>query len=304
MKISISEICDYLNLLGVSCRYTGNSGFIVEGYCDFAETETNCMTWIKNINSIGFDSLQLSDSVLYLVDYIESKETGCENINVIECENPKEAFFELLKHFFIKSQIIKIENDSIIETHNIGKDVSIGHRCFICEGTVIGNNVSIHHNVIIETSAIIGDDSIIWSGVVIGGDSLNFYKNKMNMDVKVPQLKNVIIGKNVEVGTNSCIDRGCLVDTVIGDNVKIGNLCYIAHNSRIGNNVFVGANSMILGGAVISDNAYIAPGSIIMNHKKVGDSATVGLGSVVMKDVQDKNTVLGIPAKIIKMMSS
>jgi UDP-3-O-[3-hydroxymyristoyl] glucosamine N-acyltransferase len=234
-----------------------------------------------------------------VTNYFDNREYR-KKYNIIQCENPKETFFEILNRFFVIPKKAGIELDSIVETQNIGTDVSIGHHCYICKDAIIGNNVSIKNNVIIECPAEIGDNTIIWSGVVIGTDGYGYYKKDDGINYKVPHFGGVKIGRNVEIGANTCIDRGVLVDTVIGNNVKIDNLCHIAHNVLIEDNVMITAMSALSGSSTVKENAYIAPGTLVLNQKTVGKNAFVGIGSVVIKNVQNSKAVFGVPARVYK----
>lgn len=190
--------------------------------------------------------------------------------------------------------------NSVVETNSIGKNVYIGHNCYIGKDVVIGDNVVIKNNVSIEGKVIIGNNAIIHSGVVIGSDGYGYYQDKEGRNIKVPHFGGVIIGENVEIGANTCIDRGTLDNTVIGNNVKIDNLCHIAHNVVIKDNCSVIALSMLGGSVVLEKDSYIAPGAIIKNQLKIGEKSLVGLGAVVIKDVEKNKVVAGVPAKVIK----
>ncbi len=110
----------------------------------------------------------------------------------------------------------------------------------------------------------------------------------------------MIIGDNVEIGANTCIDRGTLSNTVIGNYVKIDNLCHIAHNVQIGENSTIIALSMIAGSVKIGKNCWIAPCAAIKEKLVVNDGSLVGLGAVVIRDVVSGDVVAGVPARSIK----
>jgi len=116
----------------------------------------------------------------------------------------------------------------------------------------------------------------------------------------VPHYGGVVIGQNVEIGANTCIDRGTLDDTIIGNNVKIDNLCHIGHNCIIKDNSSIVALSMLGGSAIIEENSYIAPGVMIKNQLKIGENSLIGIGAVVIKDVEKNKVVAGVPAKVIR----
>jgi UDP-3-O-[3-hydroxymyristoyl] glucosamine N-acyltransferase len=259
----------------------------------------HCLTWIKNIDTYDFSNLGADLELVLVTNFFDNKE-HLEKYNIIKCNNPKETFFEILNHFFVASKKPEIVLDSIVETQNIGKNVSIGHHCYICKDVIIGDNVIIKNNVIIECPVDIGDNTIIWSGAVIGTDGYGYYKKHDGINYKVPHFGGVKIGKNVEIGANTCIDRGTLADTTIGNNVKIDNLCHIAHNVRIEDNVMIIAMSMLAGSSTIQENAYIAPGALIINQKTIGKDAFVGLGAVVIDNVPSGKAVFGVPARIFR----
>jgi UDP-3-O-[3-hydroxymyristoyl] glucosamine N-acyltransferase len=115
----------------------------------------------------------------------------------------------------------------------------------------------------------------------------------------VPDYGGVSIGNRVEIGANTCVDRGTLNDTILEDDVKIDNLVHIAHNAIIKKRAYIIAGSIIQGSVTICEDAYIAPGAIIMNQKTVGRNSLIGMGAVVNKDVTENIVVTGYPAKEI-----
>ena len=187
----------------------------------------------------------------------------------------------------------------------IGADVFIGAFCCVGEnseigdgtnlraGAKIGDNVRVgkncvfHPNVFVEDNCTIGDNVILHSGVIIGADGFGFVRDGANGYVKFPQIGTVVIEDNVEIGANSCIDRGALGETRIGEGTKIDNLVQIAHNVQIGKRVVIAAQTGISGqhdnrrrlrdrrtsrngrprdrkiGAIIGSQAGILPGKIV-----------------------------------------
>ena len=187
-----------------------------------------------------------------------------------------------------------------METRQIGKNVSIGHHCFIGRDVIIKDNVTIKNNVTIECPALIGEGSFISSGVVIGTDGFGYFKDQDGNYKNVPHLGGVKIGKKVVIGANACINRGTIEDTIIGDNVKIANLCNISHNVKIENNVIIITLSMIGGSAIVEKDSYIAPGSMIKNQAIIGKNAFVGMGAVVLNNVPNDKIVVGVPAEVLR----
>jgi len=135
----------------------------------------------------------------------------------------------------------------------------------------------------------------IGPGARIGFDGFGYEKDEVWEHF--PHRGKVVIGDDVDIGANTCIDRGNLKDTIIGDGTKIDNLTHIAHNVVIGKNCIIVCLVCIAGSARIGDNSWIAPGAIIRNGIKVGKNVTVGMGAIVTKDVRDNVTVIGNPAR-------
>ena len=164
----------------------------------------------------------------------------------------------------------------------------------------IGDNVFIENNVIIDNKVCIGENTIIHSGVVIGKEGFGYFKNDDGISIKVPHFGGVEIGHDVEIGANTCIDRGTLDDTIIGDYVKIDNLCHIAHNVIIGKRTKITAMSLLAGSSELGDECYLAPGVIVKNQVKIGARCIIGMGAMVLKDVEDQKVIVGSPGKVLR----
>jgi UDP-3-O-[3-hydroxymyristoyl] glucosamine N-acyltransferase len=137
-------------------------------------------------------------------------------------------------------------------------------------------------------------------GVVIGSEGFGYERNEKGEIEKFPHIGGVIIGNDVDIGANTCIDRGSLEDTVIGDGTKIDNLVHVGHNAKIGKHVLITALSLIGGSAEIGDYATIWSAAVIKDHVRIGHHAIIGAGAVVIKDVKPYETVVGVPARNIE----
>ena len=165
------------------------------------------------------------------------------------------------------------------------------------EDIEVGEGTILHAGVVLYSGVKIGKNCIINAGTVIGADGFGYEPDENGEQFKIAHLGEVVIGDNVEIGANTCIDRGTLGNTIIEDNVKIDNLCHIAHNVHMKKNSVAIALSMIAGSCVVDEGAWVAPCSALREGRKIGKDALVGLGSVVVKDVEDGQTVMGVPAK-------
>ena len=220
------------------------------------------------------------------------------DVTCLIAENPRLVFLRIVqRHFSLARPNPGIHPSAVVDaTAVIAPDASIGAHCFIGEGSRVGARSILHPGVMIGANVRIGADVIVHGGTVIGADGFGYERNESGELEKFPHIGGVVIDDDVEIGSNTSIDRGSLGDTVIGSGTRIDNQCHISHNVQIGRHVAVIAQSMIGGSCSIGDNAWLAPGALVMNQIKIGKNATVGLGAVVVKDVPDGQTVMGSPA--------
>ncbi len=193
------------------------------------------------------------------------------------------------------------ENISIYPFVYIGKNVEIGENTiiyphvFIGDNCKIGKNCIIYSNVSIYNNSFIGNNVIIHAGTVIGSDGFG-YAQDGEKHFKIPQIGNVIIEDDVEIGANCTIDRGAIEYTKIGKGTKIDNLVQIAHNVEIGENSIIIAQVGISGSTKIGKNVILAGQVGVAGHIKIGDYVKVGAQSGIAKSLKDKEIVSGSPA--------
>lgn len=178
------------------------------------------------------------------------------------------------------------ENVVIAENVEIASNVVILSNTVIGAGVQIGEASYIEANVNIAHDVVIGKRAHIYSGVVIGSDGFGFAQENGKY-LKIAQLGKVIIGDDVEIGANTCIDRGALDDTVIGNGVKIDNQVQIAHNVEIGNDTVICGCSAIAGSVKIGRNCVIAGAVGIINHVEIADGVTVTAMTLVNQSIKE-----------------
>ncbi|MDR1009463.1 MAG: UDP-3-O-(3-hydroxymyristoyl)glucosamine N-acyltransferase [Rickettsiales bacterium] len=177
----------------------------------------------------------------------------------------------------------------------IGANAYIGSGTKIKAGVELGDNCTIRENAVIS-HAILGSNVGIGEGSVIGGAGFGWHTTAAG-HTWVPQLGRVILGDNVDIGINTCIDRGALGDTVIGEGTKIDNLVQIGHNCRIGKNCIFAGMSGIAGSTEIGDWTLAGAQSGISGHLKIGAGSQIGAGAGVIQDLPPKSVVSGYPAQ-------
>ncbi len=294
--VRISEILDFIE----TSIYTGDKNIVVNEVRSFSEIDGhgNVLSWCNDENLERLDELETSAVIVVSENTPNSIR---ESKSCIIVPNPRRSFQEILIKFFAKKRIPKISPSAIIDSGStIGKNAFIGHNVVIEENCTIGENVVILHNTVILDGTIIGNNVAIGSNNTIGGVGFGYEKNVDGDFELIPHLGNIIIGDNVDIGNNTCIDRAVLGNTVLEDNVKIDNLVHIAHGVKIKRNAVVIANAMVAGSVEVGENSWIAPSASIMNKKNVGKNSLVGLGAVVTKPVEENVIVAGNPAKFIR----
>jgi|TARA_B100001094_G_scaffold99180_1_gene95417 UDP-3-O-[3-hydroxymyristoyl] glucosamine N-acyltransferase len=187
----------------------------------------------------------------------------------------------------------------------ISKDVKIGNNVFIGSGvkigagSVIGDDCILYDNVVLYDNITVCTNSIIHSGTVIGSDGFGYHTND-SFHHKIPHIKNVIIGENVEIGASCTIDRGSVQDTVIGNYSKLDNQVHLAHNVKIGEGCLIAGGVFIGGSSIIEDFVTIAGKSDIGPHIKIGSKTVLAARSCVLKSLPGSAMYGGNPARPIK----
>ena len=296
--MQIATILNFLKNNKYKMTFFGNEQVEVRNYCSLNNLQNNSITWIKSKSNIMpqiEESLVNYEGILFVVG---DEKLVNKRQNYIVVDNPKAVFFKILSHFFKIDYKTGISEDSVVETVQIGKNVFIGHHCYIHQEVEIAEGVRIENNVSIDAPCKIGKNTIIHSGVVIGTDGFGYYQED-GLNKKVPHFGGVIIGEDVEIGANTCIDRGTMDDTIISNNVKIDNLCHIGHNVFIAENSMLIAGSVLGGSCCIEKDSYIGMGGIVRNQIIIAENTMVGMGAGVTKTTEKNKVVAGVPAKAL-----
>ncbi len=237
-----------------------------------------------------------------------------ENVIVLLSDNPKSAFIKLNKAMYaicqpkvgisprayLHPKALVGQNCYIGDFATIEEGVVIGDNCRIENGAYIGRSCKIGNNCRIGVNAyvsycIMGNDCYIYSGARIGCDGFGFNTTEGH-HVRIEQLGRVIIGNDVEIGANTCVDRGALDDTIIGDGCRVDNLVQIAHNDKLGRGCIVVSQTGIAGSCTFGDYVVCGGQTGFADHLNVGSGAQIAAQSGVMRDVEPKAVLLGTPA--------
>ena len=183
---------------------------------------------------------------------------------------------------------------AVIEAHAvIAAGAVVGAHCFVGTGARVGASTRLAARVTLGAGCSIGARGIVHSGVVIGADGFGFAPNQGRWE-KIEQLGGVRIGNDVEIGANTCIDRGALDDTVIEDGVKLDNLIQIGHNVHIGAHTAIAGNAGVAGSAHIGAHCTIGGAANILGHLTLAEGVHISAASVVMRSIRKPGLYSGI----------
>ena len=235
---------------------------------------------------------------------------------LIKVKDPYNAFSKLLEYYNqVKLNKSGIEQPSYIsksakygenlylgafaylgENVELGENVKIFPNAFIGDNVKIGNNVIIFPGAKIYSETVIGNNCVVHGGAIVGADGFGFSPDQEGVYSKVPQIGNVIIEDNVDVGAGTTIDRATLGSTIIRKGVKLDNQIQIAHNVEIGENTAIAAQTGIAGSSKIGKNCLIGGQVGIVGHVHIGDRVKIQAQSGIGRNVKDDEMIQGSPA--------
>lgn len=299
---SLKKVCEFLVEQGIKYKIVGESDDSFVSFCPLNKLKEDSITWVRDPKNLDVSLLNTIKGII-LVAPATTEISGAQ-FPIIYVEDPHKIYFQIISEFFCDENPdiheYKIESSAIVETEKVERDVYVGHHTYIGPEVHVGKNVTIHHNVTIQGKVTIGDNTIIESGVSIGVCGYGPYWDDDGNPVLVPHLGDVVIGKHVYIGANTCIARGCLGSTIIEDYVKIDNLVHIAHNVVLKRASMIVANSIICGSAVVEENAWVAPGSVVNEALKVGKNSILGVGTIAIREVPEHKVIVGNPGRILR----
>lgn len=293
----------------------GNADAFVESFGRIEEAHNKQLAFLANPKYEDY-LYKTQASIVIISEKLELRQPV--NCTLIRVPDPYSAFASLLHYYeqlktqqlhgvqepsFISPSAKKGENVFIGAFAYIGELSEIGNNVKIFPGVYIGNNVKIGENTLLHPGVkiyhdcVIGKDVTIHAGSVIGGDGFGFAPQPDGSFKKVPQIGNVIIEDNVEIGSNATIDRATIGSTIIRAGAKLDNLIQIAHNVEIGNNTVIAAQSGVSGSTKIGNGVMIGGQAGVVGHLHIADGSKINAQSGVSKSIKIKNSaVTGSPA--------
>lgn len=309
MKITTGEIATI-----VEGTIDGDPDVVIHGPSPIEEGKPGTVSFLSNPKYEQFLYSTNASAVLVHEDFspamkinpslIRVKDVGISIAKLFEHFSTRaEKPHHISKDAYIDEEAIISPNISIGMFSVISKGAEIGSgsvihsQVFIGENVKLGKNVILYPGVKIYNDSIIGNNCIFHSNVVIGSDGFGFRKDASGNYEKIPHLGKVIIGDDVEIGSNSTVDRGTIGDTIIKKGVKLDNLVQIAHNAEVGENTVMAAQSGVAGSSKVGKNCVIGGQVGIIGHLKVADGTMIQGQSGVTKNIKEENTKLyGTPA--------
>ncbi len=314
MVFSAKQIAGILN-----GTIEGNGDIEVSNFSKIEEGKPGTLTFLANLKYSSYIYETQASIALVNDDFVPEKELP-STLTLIRVANAYAALAILMelvnqqrkKKQGIESMAFVSPSASVPE-----EGCYIGAFAYIGENVVLGNNVSVYPNVYVGDNAVIGDNTILYPGVriyencklgqrciihagaVIGSDGFGFAQEG-DVYKKIPQLGNVIIEDDVEIGANTTIDRAVMDSTIIHSGVKLDNLIQIAHNVEVGDNTAMAAQVGISGSTKIGKNCQLGGQVGLGGHIKIGDRVNIGAQSGIISNIEDNRNIIGSPAIDVK----
>ena len=306
MDFSAQQIASF-----VQGEIVGDANVTVNPFAKIEEGKPGSITFLSNPKYEHYIYDTEASIVLVNRDFIPEKPIKA---TLIKVDNAYETLAKLMTLYEqSKTQNKGIASTAIIaKSAKIGKDVYIGAYVVIDDDVVIGENTQIYPHTYVGKNASVGEGSLIYSGVniyhdcqignhvtlhsgvVIGADGFGFAPTPEGYN-KIPQIGNVIIEDNVEIGANTCVDRATMGSTIVHKGVKLDNLIQIAHNDEIGANTVMAAQAGVAGSAKVGEWCVIAGQVGITGHLTVGNHVILGPQSGIISSIKDGSRLIGSP---------
>ena len=311
MKIKLEEAAKV-----VDGNIVGDKNITISSFAKVEEALPGDLTFLYLDSYKKFFPLTKASAIIVKPDFPKSR----NDITYIEVESPNKAFSKLLNHYFKPDyKLSGIDPSAFIHPEAVvGENTAIGKNVVVSSGCNIGSNVKIFHNAVLLENVEVGDNSVIFQNVsiregcrigkkviihansVIGSDGFGYDIDENKVFHKIPQIGIVIIEDDVEIGSNTSIDRASLGATIIKKGVKIDNLVQIAHNVVIGENSIIAGQAGVAGSSKIGKHCYLLGQVGVSGHLEVTDNVILHPQAGISKSIIKPGNYFGSPAKEIK----
>jgi len=309
MEFSASQIAGLLN-----GQVVGNPDVTVSGLAKIEEGITGSLSFLSNPKYEEY-IYTTGSSICIVNETFEPSKSLPNTLTLVKVEDAYACFAKLLDIYNqMNKKQPKIEQPSFIaENAVVGDELYLGAFAYIGEGAKIGNNVTIYPNtyvgdnvevgdgtvihagVKVYSGCIIGKNCVLHAGVVLGSDGFGFAPDEKGVFSKVPQIGNVILEDDVEIGANSTVDCATMGSTIIRQGVKIDNLVHLAHNVEIGAHSAMAAQVGVAGSAKIGKHVMVGGQAGISGHLTIADGTKIVAQSGIPSSVKKADTLMGSP---------
>ena len=305
----VREIADYLK-----AAWEGDGEREITGVAPLEAASSTDLAFVGNRKAAAAAGDSLAACLLVMSDFPKGR-------TLIRVRDPRAAFAAIIRMLYPAPPVVPgihptavvspqahVPDSASVAPHAvvgagawIGDRSRIGSGCVIGDGVRIGSDCLLHANVAIYSNVTVGDRAVLHSGCVLGADGFGFVRAGDHYE-KFPQIGRVVVGNDVEIGANSCIDRAALGTTEIGDGSKLDNMVHIGHNCRIGRHVVIAAQTGLSGGVVVEDYAVIGGQVGIGDKARIESEAVLGSGCGILtsKIIRKGQVVWGTPARPLK----
>ncbi len=298
-SLNATSLASIVSALGGDC--IGSSELLISRITSLENAISSDISFLSSPKYASqFASSQAGCVIARRADWQTAKAAGFKGAGILT-DDPYLYFAKLTQWWKRQTQLGGATTSLIHPTAVIGQrvqlgaEVQIGALCVVEDDAVIGARSILKPRVTLGSDCHVGEDCILHSGVVIGADGFGFASNKVTGEwVKIEQLGAVRIGSFVEIGANSCIDRGALEDTVLEDGVKLDNLIQIGHNVHIGKHTALAGCVGVAGSAKIGAHCTIGGGAVVLGHLSLADHVHISAASVVTRSIRKAGNYTGI----------
>lgn len=289
MALSLGQITESLG-----GRLVGDAQLIIQKLAPLDTAQADALSFLSNPK---YQSQLATTQAGCVIVSPAVAETVKVSMALIVADNPYHYFARLTQ---LWRQHTRVHDEPLIHPSavihpqaHVHASARIGPLCVIERGAHIGANTWLKSGVTVGEDCRIGERCIVHAGVVIGADGFGFALFEGHWE-KIEQLGAVRIGNDVEIGANSCVDRGALDDTVIEDGVKLDNLVQIGHNVHVGANTAMAGCAGVAGSARIGANCTVGGGAVVLGHLQLADGVHISAASVVMRSIRQPGQYSGV----------
>jgi len=310
MKLSIADIASLTN-----AKIVGDENLFISGIAKIEEAKEGELTFLYLSQYEKYFPSTKASAIFVKPEFKKKR----EDITYLEVPDPNKSFFKIISTYFApKFPLEGIDTTAFVHpSASVGENSALGKNVVVSAGCKIGRNVKIFHNTVLLENVEVGDDSllfqnvsireecklgkrvIIHSGTVIGSDGFG-YTMENGAYVKIPQIGNVILEDDVELGSNVSVDRAAIGSTIIKRGTKIDNLVQIAHNVVIGEHTAISGLCGISGSTKVGKYCVFGGQIGVAGHIEITDNVMIAAQSGVSKSVTKSGTYFGAPLKEIK----